>query len=128
MVATRGPEFAVSETTVALSGPGASATLAPFSVERVVSLSDVVSADFHVHAEASDDSGMTNRARLAGYVAEHVDVMVTTDHDNLGWFEPALDALGVRESIAVVQGVEVTSSTPPGLSIECSRRTASRMS
>ena len=27
------------------------------------------SADLHVHAEASDDSGMSNRARLAGYLA-----------------------------------------------------------
>jgi hypothetical protein len=78
----------------------------------VVALPGRLSADLHVHGEASDDSGMDNRTRLAGYVAEHVDVMVTTDHDRLGWFEPALDALAVRDRIRVVQGVEITSSTP----------------
>jgi hypothetical protein len=55
---------------------------------------------------------MSNQARLASFVAEGVDVMVTTDHDHLGRFEPALDALGVRDAIRVVQGVEVTSAAP----------------
>ncbi|MGI9592538.1 MAG: CehA/McbA family metallohydrolase, partial [Myxococcota bacterium] len=115
IVASRGPEFAVDEAVVELADPGASLRLEPFEVPRVIALPGRVSADLHVHAEASDDSGMDNRARLAGYVAEHVDVMVTTDHDHLGWFEPALDALGVRERIRVVQGVEVTSSAPSAL-------------
>jgi hypothetical protein len=45
-------------------------------------------------------------------VAEGLDVMVTSDHDHLGDFEPALDALGVRDRIRVIQGGEITSSTP----------------
>jgi hypothetical protein len=78
----------------------------------VVELRGIVSADLHVHAQASDDSGMTNEARLRSFIAEGVDVLVTTDHDHLGFFEPALDALAVRDRIRVVQGVEVTSSAP----------------
>jgi hypothetical protein len=39
-------------------------------------------------------------------------VIVSSDHDNLGGFGPALAALGVGQRIHVIQGVEATSSTP----------------
>jgi hypothetical protein len=84
----------------------------PFTLARVVEFRGIVSADFHVHAQASDDSAMTNEARLRSFIAEDVDVLVTSDHDHLGFFEPALDALDARDRIRVVQGVEVTSSAP----------------
>jgi hypothetical protein len=112
VLGTRGPEFTFDAAEVDLAGPGATVELAPFEVERVVVLEDAVSADLHVHGQASDDSGISNSMRLAGYVAEHVDVMVSTDHDHLGRYESALDALGVRDRIRVIQGVEITSSTP----------------
>ena len=48
------------------------------------------------HAQASDDSGVPNEARIRSFLAEGIDVIVTTDHDHLGWYEPALAALGAR--------------------------------
>jgi hypothetical protein len=112
LTATRGPEFGIASVEVEVPGPGAVVDVPPFVIPRVTELPGWLSADLHVHAEASDDSGMSNRARLTSYVAEHVDVMVTTDHDHLGRFEPAQDALGLRDAIRVVQGVEVTSAAP----------------
>jgi hypothetical protein len=112
LTATRGFEHDIEALDVEVSGPGSEVRVLPFSLPRVIGFRGIVSADLHVHAQASDDSGMTNEARLRSFVAEGVDVIVTTDHDHLGFFAPALDALGVRGRIRVIQGVEVTSSAP----------------
>jgi hypothetical protein len=112
LTATRGFEHDIATLDVEVPGPGSEVRVPPFSLPRVVEFRGIVSADLHVHAQASDDSGMTNEARLKSFIAEGVDVLVTTDHDHLGFFEPALDALDVRDRIRVIQGVEVTSSAP----------------
>jgi hypothetical protein len=112
LTATRGPEFDAARTLVELAAPGAETRVPPFELGRIAVLPDAVSADLHVHAEASDDSGMSNEARLRSFVAEHVEVMVSTDHDHVARFGPALDALGVRDRIRVVHGAEVTGSAP----------------
>jgi len=114
ITATRGPEFEIAQVEIEVPGSGGEVRVEPFELRRVVALRGIASGDFHVHAQASDDSGMGNEARLRSYVAEYVDVMVTSDHDNLADFEPALDALGVRDRIRVLQGVEITSSVPSG--------------
>ena len=112
LTASRGLEFDIDQVDVEVPAGSAEVAIPAFDLARRVELDGVVSADFHVHAEASDDSGMSNQARLASFVVENVDVMVATDHDALGSFEAAFDALGVRDRIRVVQGVEITSSTP----------------
>ena len=78
----------------------------------MIELPGFVSADFHVHAQASDDSGMTNEARLRSFLAEAIEVIVSTDHDHVAFFDTALDRLGLRDRIRIITGVEVTSSTP----------------
>jgi len=112
LTATRGPEWDVAEVEVAVPGPGAEVHVPPLLPRRVVRLPGWIAADLHVHAEASDDSGMSNEARLRSMVAEGVELMVSTDHDHLGSFEAALERLAVRDRIAVVGGGEVTNSAP----------------
>ena len=60
-----------------------------------------------MHAEASDDSAMPNAARLASFAAEGVDVLVSSDHDVVGDYRPALAALALEPRMRVIQGVEV---------------------
>lgn len=112
LTATRGLEYDLVQIEIEVPGPGREVRAPRLEPRRVIALRGALSADLHVHAEASDDSAMSNRARLRSMLAEGLDVMVTTDHDHLGYFEPALDALGVRDRIHVIQGVEVTSSAP----------------
>jgi hypothetical protein len=112
LTATRGLEYDVAALDVELPAPGAEVAVPPFALLRAVELPGTASADLHVHAEASDDSGVPNEARIRSFLAEGVDVIATTDHDALGWYEPALAALGARERLRVIQGVEVTSSAP----------------
>jgi hypothetical protein len=112
LTATRGIEYGIDQRVIEVTGPGNEVRVSPFELAPVIALPGTVSADFHVHAQASDDSGMTNEARLRSFVAEGIDILVSSDHDHLGFFEPALDALGVRDRIRVIQGVEITSSAP----------------
>jgi hypothetical protein len=111
LTATRGPEFELVQRDVVVRA-GAELEVLPFALERVSPLPGFVSADLHVHAQASDDSGMPNDVRLRSFLAEWVDVIVSTDHDRIGDFEPALEALGAGDRIRVRRGVEVTSSAP----------------
>ncbi len=112
LTATRGLEWEVATLDVELPAAGFELRVPPFTLARAVALPGATSADLHVHAEASDDSGVPNEARIRSFLAEGVDVIATTDHDHLGWYEPALAALGAGERLRVIQGVEVTSSAP----------------
>jgi hypothetical protein len=112
LTATRGLEWGLDYAEVEVPGDGAEVRVEPFHPVRASELSGIVSADLHVHAEASDDSAMPNATRLASYAAEGIDVIVSSDHDNLGVFAPALAALGLSGRIRVIQGVEATSSAP----------------
>ena len=112
LIATRGFEHGLDRAEVEIVGAGAEVRVEPFRPARVVELRGIASADLHVHAQASDDSAMSNAARLASFVAEGVNVIVSSDHDHLGDFGPALAALGLGERIRVLQGVEATSSAP----------------
>ena len=112
LTATRGLEWDVASLEIDLPAAGSEFRVPPFAPVRAVELPGTTSADLHVHAQASDDSGVTNEARIRSFLAEGIDVIVTTDHDHLGWYEPALAALGARGRLRVIQGVEVTSSAP----------------
>ncbi len=112
LIATRGLEHGLDHAELEVGGAGAEVRVKPFRLKRVIELQDIASADLHVHAQASDDSAMPNSARLASFVAEGVDVIVSSDHDHLGDFRPALAALDLGDRIHVLQGVEATSSAP----------------
>jgi hypothetical protein len=112
LTATRGLEYDIASVEVEVAGPGAQVDVPPFAVQRVAELRAFTAADLHVHAEASDDSAVPNTNRLRSMLAEGIQAMVTTDHENLGDFRPALRELAVGDRIRVIQGVEVTSSAP----------------
>ncbi|MCH8131842.1 MAG: CehA/McbA family metallohydrolase [Myxococcales bacterium] len=115
LIATRGPNYELAEVEVVVPSDGGGVRIDPFELRPAVELRGVVTSDFHVHAEASDDSGMSNEQRLRSFVAEAIDVMISTEHDHVGWFGPAIDALGVGDRIRVIYGAEITSSTPSPL-------------
>jgi len=110
LTATRGLAFEIEQIEIAVVGPGSEVAVPRFALRRVAEPVGFVSADLHVHAQASDDSGISNLARLRSFAADAVDVMVSTDHDHVGDFTAAIDALDLRDRIVVIGGVEVTSS------------------
>jgi hypothetical protein len=108
VLATRGPEFSVSQTRLELR-PGATVVLAIEPPRRVLSTPGWIASDFHVHAAPSPDTALALPARLASYAAEGGEILVATDHDMLTDYAPLIRELGLAGRMASIVGSEVTS-------------------
>lgn len=105
--ATRGPEFGVS--TVRIEARAGQTT--PLELDaplREVETEGFVAADLHVHAAPSDDSTVPMETRLASFLAEGGEVLVSTDHDNVSDYAPLVASLGLRDRVRTIVGLEVT--------------------
>lgn len=112
-VVSRGPEYSTWPDTWPMRGAPidlrtADAALAAV-VDRVVDTPGWVSADLHVHAIASSDSAVRNELRVANFLAEGVDVLLSTDHEVITDFAPVVRALNAEHLMATMIGEEVTS-------------------
>lgn len=79
------------------------------TVQREVDTTGWISGDFHLHAEASFDSGMKFAERLRRILIEGIDLAVSTDHDIVADYGPAVRALGAQNRIKTGIGVEMSS-------------------
>lgn len=96
------------------------ATSAPFTVtDTGVSRLDLqivhsvdttgwVSADFHVHAINSFDSGTSLTDRVITMAAEGVEFFASTDHDALTDYAPTVEDLGLEPWVKTAVGLETT--------------------
>jgi hypothetical protein len=107
---SRGPAYSIFPP----SFPGAGAALDLTSSDRsldatlvrVVDTSGWMASDFHVHAINSPDSYVPNLDRVAAYLAEGMEVLVSTDHDYVTDLAPYNAALGGQGLMATVIGEE----------------------
>lgn len=104
---SRGNEYSLSKATLDVEA-GATAK-AEARLVHVVDTAGWMSGDFHVHAVNSPDSPVGNVDRLMSFMAEGLDVIVSTDHDFVTDFGPVLAGIpnGAR-FIKPVTGVELT--------------------
>jgi hypothetical protein len=79
-------------------------------IARVVDTTGALSADFHVHSVSSMDSTTPEDDRVLTFLTEGVDVIVSTDHDVISDFAPAIGALGATDHIVSLVGTEITTS------------------
>lgn len=79
-------------------------------IAQVVDTADAISGDFHVHSEGSPDSPISHLRRVQGFLADGVDVLVSTDHDVIADLNPTIEELGAQEQITNVIGVELTTA------------------
>ena len=112
LTAVRGPEFDAVTREIALAKPGERVPVEPFHLSRIAALPGWVSADLHVHAQASDDSSVPNASRLRQFAAEGLRVLVASDHDSVSDYRQALEETGLADELSVITGVEITSSAP----------------
>ena len=113
--AVRGPEHAVNDTLIEVE-PGSQVKLAMDPPRRLFELSGWASADLHVHTGASFDSSIPPIGQVAAFHAAGAQVLVATEHDVIVDPNPAIEALGLREQILGVTGIEVTSEFKGGQS------------
>jgi hypothetical protein len=107
--ATRGPEYDVERATLSVA-PGEIVPLVIGVPKRALTTPGWVSADLHVHALGSDDSNLPLRTRIESLLAQGLDVVVSTDHDQLVDYGPLIRGLGLADQLASVVGVEITST------------------
>ncbi len=77
-------------------------------IAPVVDTTGWISGDFHVHSVNSPDSPVALDDRVRNFLAEGVDVLVSTDHDLITDYAPVIAALGAQDALASVIGVELT--------------------
>lgn len=77
-------------------------------VIRSVDTTGWVSADLHVHAVNSHDSGVLLADRVRTMAAEGVEFFASTDHDYLVDYAPTVELLGMEPWVQTAVGNEVT--------------------
>ncbi len=110
VAATKGIEWSIDAKTIDIvSGRSASAELV---LRHVVSTPGVVGCDLHVHARPSFDTPVSPEDRVLSLVAAGIDFAVPSEHNLVGDYGPALDALNLANQLAFVTGVEITTYNP----------------
>jgi hypothetical protein len=79
-----------------------------FTVIRSVQTDGWVSADLHVHAVRSHDSGVALADRVRTMVCEGVEFFAATDHDWITDYAPTIEMLEMGEWVQSAPGNEVT--------------------
>lgn len=106
-LATRGLEYEIAESepfTVRTEG----AARLTLQVVRSVETEGWVSADFHVHAAHSFDSGVSLENRVVTMAAEGVEFFSSSDHDYLTDYAPVVEELGLEPFVKTAVGLETT--------------------
>jgi hypothetical protein len=105
ITAGRGPNSELDVRHGVLLPAGATTTLA-FTLTQSVPHDGYVSIDPHVHGVFSQHGEATRVERVVTALAEGLDVLVTTDHDVITDYAPAVVELGAQRQILTISGVE----------------------
>ena len=80
-------------------------------LHHVITTPGWISGDFHVHAAASLDSKVPMRHRVFQFVADGVDLLVSTDHNVVASYAPIVAELGAGDLLATATGDEITTKS-----------------
>jgi len=80
-------------------------------IAQVIDTTGALSSDFHLHSIRSMDTPIPIAPRVVSMVAEGVEVLVSTDHDNVTDYAPYLADAGLADQAVSIVGLEVTTDT-----------------
>jgi hypothetical protein len=103
---SHGPEWDTTRERVTIR-PGAEVEVHA-RLHHVIDTPGWISADLHVHSAASLDSRVPMRDRALQFVADGVDLIVSTDHNVIADYAPVIAELGVSDLLASATGDEIT--------------------
>jgi hypothetical protein len=106
VVASRGPEFTLAESSVTLA-PGAREEMR-LSPKHVVDTTGYLGCDFHQHTMMSADSPVAVHDRVVANAAEGVEVAVASEHNVVADLEPTVRALNLERALVSIAGDELT--------------------
>jgi hypothetical protein len=102
---SRGIEWTISTQRIALTSAGVELH---GRLKHVVPTPHWLSGDFHVHAASSPDSRVPMRDRVYEFVADGVDMIVSTDHNVVSNYQPIIAELHAESLLASATGDEIT--------------------
>lgn len=106
LVVSRGPEYELHRERVDLA---AGATVArTVRLVRAYPSDGWITADVHLHSRPSTDSGMSLADRVLACAAEGLDLAVSTEHNFLADYDPAISELELTDWITGMVGIELT--------------------
>jgi hypothetical protein len=106
---TRGPEWSMAVTRgLRIGNTGASLRA---RLEHVVPTPGWMSGDFHVHAASSPDSRVPMRHRVYEFLADGIDLIVSTDHNVVADYAPEIADLHAGDLLASATGDEITTAS-----------------
>ena len=103
--ASRGPEFSVDRRVIeVLERDNPDLVMV---IDRVVETPGLISFDPHMHTNRSDGDPSVSE-RIKSVVAEGIEVLNATDHNQITDYTPYLKELGLDRELTVIPGSEVT--------------------
>ncbi|HEY7373709.1 MAG TPA: CehA/McbA family metallohydrolase [Polyangia bacterium] len=106
---SRGPEWDIQTRRVKIGARAATAALS-VRLTHVVPTPEWLSGDFHVHAARSPDSRVPMQDRIYEFVADDVQLIVSTDHNVISDYDPYIRELGAGRFITSAIGDELTTN------------------
>ncbi len=105
--ASRGPEYSLYEIPDFTIEPGQTKNVNA-SLRREMDTEGWVSADLHLHATPSFDSGMPLPRRVTTVVSEGVEFALATDHDAETDYSPIVESLQLSSHVKTAVSAEIT--------------------
>lgn len=106
VIASRGSEYEIYETDVTIEA-GKTAELSG-SLARTMKTPGWMSTDTHIHAQVSPDSGDLYPFKVQTMITEGLELPVSTEHEAIGNFNPAIQEMGVGAWMQGIVGSEIT--------------------
>jgi len=103
--ASRGPEYSVDRRVIEVLERDNSDLV--MVIDRVVETPGLISFDPHMHTNRSDGDPSVSE-RIKSVVAEGIEVLNATDHNQITDYMPYLRELGLNGELTVIPGSEVT--------------------
>lgn len=106
-IVSRGPEYGIFIDEAFEVASGAQHSIDAL-LAREVDTTGYLSADLHLHARTSFDSGMPLTKRVTTAAAEGLEVAIATDHDVETDYLPSVRELGLEPLLKTIVGGEIT--------------------
>jgi hypothetical protein len=107
VIASRGFEYGIDRAENVEVRAGLTTPLEMLVVHEM-DTSGHISADFHVHADPSVDSGLLQTERVKAAVAEGLEFYTSTDHDHLVDYTPFILSFGLERYLKTQVGEEIS--------------------
>lgn len=109
--ATRGPEYSLEKTDITLYADRKTELKIAIPA-LLLATPNHIASDLHVHSGSSFDNTFSDSERVRTFVAEHGEVMVSSEHDIPVDFSPIIKKMGAEQKIVSIAAAEVTSLMP----------------